>query len=103
MNSSYFLGANSKDGFYSLYHELIDLKQANRLYIIKGGSGSGKSTFMKSLANRLKDKSRIEYIHCSADPDSLDAVVLCDLGCAIVDGTAPHAWVRKHSSLKLRV
>ena len=31
-----------------------------------------------------------EYILCSGDPDSLDAVVLPRLGAAVVDGTAPH-------------
>ena len=32
----------------------------------------------------------VEYILCSADPDSLDGVVLPRLGAALVDGTAPH-------------
>ena len=33
---------------------------------------------------------RQEYIRCSGDPDSLDAVWLPQLGTAVVDGTAPH-------------
>ena len=32
----------------------------------------------------------VEYILCSGDPDSLDAVVFPALNTAIVDGTAPH-------------
>ena len=32
----------------------------------------------------------VEYIVCSGDPDSLDAVVFPALNTAIVDGTAPH-------------
>ena len=34
-----------------------------------------------------------EYILCSGDPDSLDAVVFPDKAAAIVDGTAPHVVV----------
>ena len=34
-----------------------------------------------------------EYILCSGDPDSLDAVVFPDKAAAIVDGTAPHMVV----------
>ena len=33
-----------------------------------------------------------EYILCSGDPDSLDGLVLPQLGVAIVDGTAPTWW-----------
>lgn len=32
----------------------------------------------------------VEAIHCSSDPDSLDGVIIRDLGVGIVDGTAPH-------------
>ena len=32
-----------------------------------------------------------EYILCSGDPDSLDAVIIPSLKLAWADGTAPHA------------
>ena len=35
----------------------------------------------------------VEYILCSGDPDSLDAVVLPGKQVAIVDGTAPQGIV----------
>ena len=37
----------------------------------------------------------VEYIFCSGDPDSLDAIVCEDLGAAVADATAPHGAVTK--------
>ena len=87
----YFLGANAPDGFYSLYPQLIDLERARAVYILKGGPGCGKSTLMRRVAQAMEEKgASVEYIACSGDPDSLDAVVFPALNTAIVDGTAPH-------------
>ena len=79
----YFLGANSPTGFYSLYDHLLSPEEARAIYILKGGPGCGKSTLMLET----------EYILCSGDPDSLDAVILPAVGAAIVDGTAPQGVV----------
>lgn len=88
---SYFLGANSPRGFYSLYDQLIDHETARGVYIIKGGAGCGKSTFMRRVASAAQTAGHpVEYIFCSGDPDSLDAVVLPHQAVALVDGTAPH-------------
>jgi hypothetical protein len=87
----YFLGANAPTGFYSLYHALIPPEQAKAVYILKGGPGCGKSTLMRRVSARMEQAGvEQEYILCSGDPDSLDALVLPQLGVAIVDGTAPH-------------
>lgn len=87
----FFLGANSPTGFYSLYDQLIDLDRAQALYLLKGGPGCGKSTLMRSVGQRLEEAGHpVEYIQCSGDPDSLDAIVDHQLGAAIVDATAPH-------------
>lgn len=88
MQSGFFLGANSKNGFCSKYHELMNLKEAKRVFIIKGSPGCGKSTLMRSVSARLNTK--VENIYCSSDPDSLDAVIFPKLGVALVDGTSPH-------------
>ena len=93
----FFLGANSPQGFYSLYDQLIDPAQARAIYILKGGPGCGKSSLMRRVAQRAeKAGEAVEYIHCSGDPDSLDAVHFPDLGVAIVDGTAPHVVEPKY-------
>ena len=92
-NNTYrdFLGANSANGFFSLYDYLIDLETANEVYIIKSGPGSGKSSFMRRVTKPLSDAGLLtEHICCSSDPDSLDGVVFPELGLAFVDGTSPH-------------
>lgn len=90
-NIRFFLGANSQHGFYSLYDQLIDPAQASAIYILKGGPGCGKSTLMRRVGQQAEEAGEtVEYIHCSGDPDSLDAVVLPKQKTAIVDGTAPH-------------
>lgn len=87
----YFLGANSPQGFYSLYDQLIDPTQARAIYILKGGPGCGKSSLMRRVAQQAEEAGAwVEYIQCSGDPDSLDAVLLPEYSTAIVDGTAPH-------------
>ncbi len=87
----YFLGANSPSGFYSLYHDMLPLEEARAIYILKGGPGCGKSTLMRTVAKRAEKAGlRTEYILCSGDPSSLDALILPQLNVAIADGTSPH-------------
>jgi hypothetical protein len=87
----YFLGANSPQGFYSLYDQLLDPARARAIYIIKGGPGCGKSSLMHRVAQRAEEAGdTVEYIHCSGDPGSLDGIVLGERRVAVVDGTAPH-------------
>ncbi|CAH0152962.1 hypothetical protein SRABI80_00672 [Peribacillus frigoritolerans] len=86
---NYFAGGNTAKGFYSLYDS--NLKGLERLFILKGGPGSGKSTIMKKIGQEWLDKDYdIEYLHCSSDNDSIDGVIIPALKIGIVDGTAPH-------------
>lgn len=87
----YFLGANSAKGFHSFYDELFRDPRIRQVWIIKGGPGNGKSTFMRALGAIADERGlEQEYALCSSDPDSLDGVVIPAVGLAIVDGTAPH-------------
>jgi len=87
----YFLGANAPGGFYSLYHELLPAPKAEGIYILKGGAGCGKSSFMRRVARHAGAEGLdTVLIPCSGDPDSLDGVILPQRGVALVDGTAPH-------------
>ena len=89
-NTHFFLGANSAEGFYGLYDQLLDVRLYD-LLILKGGPGCGKSTFMRRAAAAMEERGlETVYIHCSGDPDSLDGVIFPAIGTAIVDGTAPH-------------
>lgn len=90
----YFLGANAPTGFYSLYNHLLPPEQARAIYILKGGPGCGKSTLMRKIGAWAEEaEMETEYILCSGDPDSLDAVILPGKAVAIVDGTAPQGAV----------
>lgn len=93
----FFLGTNTPQGFVSRFDQLADAENGWRLMIIKGGPGSGKSSMMRKIAEHLqKDFDDIELIHCASDPDSLDAVIVPGLRCAIADGTLPHAIEPKY-------
>ncbi len=98
-HTTYFLGANSKDGFYSLMDRLIDPAEARAIYILKGGPGCGKSSLMKKVGQAAQDAGCCpQYIYCSGDPDSLDGLVIDEWGVALCDGTAPHGAVSKRHS-----
>lgn len=87
----YFLGANSPSGFYSLYDKLLPLEQAAGIYILKGGPGCGKSSFLRRIARHAQAAGLdTVLVPCSGDPDSLDALILPQRGIALADGTAPH-------------
>lgn len=88
--SYFFLGANSASGFYSLYDEFCSAPE-DLLHIIKGGPGTGKSTFMKQIGKAAEAHGLdVEYILCSGDPESLDGVYIPALHIGWADGTAPH-------------
>ena len=89
--SNYFLGSNTNLGFYSYFDKILNPQKNARLYIIKGGPGSGKSTLMKRLLERfIADGDDIEKFYCSSDPNSLDGVLSLTKKVGILDGTSPH-------------
>ncbi len=86
---NYFATANTAKGFINLFESNINT--LNKLFILKGGPGTGKSSLMKKIGLQLQNKGyAIEYLHCSSDNNSLDGVIIRSLGIGIVDGTAPH-------------
>ena len=101
-----FAASNSCRGFCNYYGDLFTCGErfttgerltdglVDRLYIIKGGPGTGKSHFMKVVARHARAVGYCvtEYA-CSSDPDSLDGLLLSREGCpslGFLDGTAPH-------------
>lgn len=86
---NYFAGGNTARGFHSLYES--NLEGLDRLFILKGGPGTGKSSLMKKIGKEWNEKGfDIEYLHCSSDNQSIDGVILPALKIGIVDGTSPH-------------
>lgn len=91
---AYFAASNSRSGFYS-YYEQSFRGRVDRLFCIKGGPGTGKSTFMRTVARQGEKRGmRAEYYYCSSDADSLDAVLLFGEkgSIGLIDATAPHAF-----------
>ncbi|NPV30394.1 MAG: ATPase [Firmicutes bacterium] len=88
-----FPGGNTCLGFYSFYDNIIE-EDAARIFVIKGGPGVGKSTFMQRIGEEMQERGYdIEFHWCSSDNESLDAVVIPALRVALIDGTAPHVAV----------
>ncbi|MDO5518131.1 MAG: PRK06851 family protein [Clostridium sp.] len=86
-----FPGNNTTEGFYSFYKYILSQKDAKRIFCMKGGPGTGKSSFMKKIGSHFGNLGyTIEFHHCSSDPASLDGVVIKELNTAILDGTSPH-------------
>lgn len=93
----FFMGANTPQGFFSQFDKLFDVQSGYDTYIIKAGSGFGKSTVMKAIGTAMAKKGYpVEFVRCTADPDSLDAMVCHDLKFVIADGTAPHVVEPKY-------
>lgn len=87
----YFLAANSCMGFVSHFEDNYSPLDGWRCYIIKGGPGTGKSSFMRYTASvAMQRGERVELCPCSSDPHSLDGVILPGRRIIILDGTAPH-------------
>ncbi|MCL2587319.1 MAG: hypothetical protein FWE31_03730 [Firmicutes bacterium] len=84
-----FLGSNTPDGFVGWFDQIVDNYDLKKLYILKGGSGVGKSTFIRKFVESL-EPSNVEWIMCSADPASYDGAIMPELGLGIIDGTFPH-------------
>ena len=86
-----FFGAATKDGPVDYIENLTE--NLEHRYFIKGRPGTGKSTFLKKLAERaIQNGFRVEIYHCSFDPGSLDLVVVRELGMGFFDSTAPHEY-----------
>lgn len=86
-----FAGGNTSQGFFSYFSNILKQDEALKIFLLKGGPGTGKSTFMKKIGNEMLDRGfDIEHMHCSSDPDSLDGIVIPAIKIALIDGTAPH-------------
>ncbi len=90
---NYFAAANGYTGFRSYFDRIFKSEDFERIFVLKGGPGTGKSTLMKRIAKKASllgcDHDKI---FCSSDPNSLDGVIVySERGrFAILDGTAPH-------------
>lgn len=84
-----FLGAATPNGARDFILNITD--DIDKRYFIKGRPGTGKSTFMKRVANYASDRGiDVEIYHCGFDHNSLDMIIMRELNVCIFDSTAPH-------------
>ncbi len=85
-----FGAGNTCQGFKNYFDNIYYTKD-DFVYILKGGPGTGKSSFMKKIGEYFENQGyNIEYFYCSSDMESLDGVRIVEKKISIVDGTAPH-------------
>lgn len=86
-----FFGSATVDGARDYIETLT--KPVKKRYFIKGRPGTGKSTFLKKIAEyALNQGFDVEIYHCSFDPKSLDMIILRELDLCLFDSTAPHEY-----------
>ena len=86
-----FPGANTPQGFFSFYSHILSPGGANRIFVLKGGPGTGKSTLIRKIGEDMAVRGyKVEFHCCSSDNGSLDGVCIPEIGVALLDGTAPH-------------
>ena len=56
-------GGNTPDGFYSYYNYILPQREAEKIFCIKGGPGTGKSTLMKNIAQHFIKEGRRRGSH----------------------------------------
>lgn len=90
-SGTYFAAMNTSGGFKSYFYEIF--APLERLYIIKGGPGTGKSRLMNEIASEAEERGySVERFLCSSDPTSLDGIIIPSLSLGVIDGTSPHAY-----------
>lgn len=97
MQEKYFAASNSSAGFKNYFCEIFGC--ADFLYIIKGGPGTGKSSFMRTVADSALERGeRVEFYYCSSDPESIDGIMIHTKSrrVGIIDGTPPHVSEPKY-------
>jgi hypothetical protein len=95
----YFPGAITYKGFTSFWDS--NLEGIEQIYILKGGPGTGKSTFMQYIGKAMREKGyKVELLWCSSDARSLDAAIFREPSLAIIDGTAPHTRDPKYPGVR---
>ena len=93
----YFAASNSSEGFCSYYDEVFNPQKFYKIYVIKGGSGTGKSFFMNEIGKCAElNGFSVRYIYCSSDAESLDGIIINEQKIAVLDGTSPHVYEPKY-------
>ncbi len=93
LKQQYFASMNTSKGFQNYFSNVFNTNELKKVYILKGGPGTGKSSFMKHIAeHEIAHGNQVEFFLCSSDPSSYDGIIIQEKKIAILDGTAPHNY-----------
>ena len=89
----YFAASNSANGFVNYFPQIFNRDTCSRIYVVKGGPGTGKSRFMRDIADEAEDRGfNVSYYYCSSDSSSLDGILIEEMRVGVLDGTSPHCF-----------
>ncbi len=93
-----FAGAFTGDGYVGFQRELVSSME--RIFILEGAVGSGKSTLMQRVAQNMQDRG-YDVIQWQSliDPSSVDAVIIENLDIALIDGTSKYAIIPRFAGV----
>ena len=93
MSCEFFAASNGRGGFVNYFPQVFDEWACDRVFVIKGGPGTGKSRFMRDVANAAEARGLgVKYYYCSSDPKSLDGIIIEEMRLGFLDGTPPHVY-----------
>lgn len=83
-----FTSSYTTDGFHTFIPELLETME--KVFILKGTAGSGKSTFIRLLGESLFDQGfEVEYWISATEPFNPEGIYLPQLQAAVVNGSLP--------------
>lgn len=84
------IAGNTANGFVNFFSDFIS---GSRTTFLKGGSGVGKSTFIREFGSKAESLGySIVKVPCSSDMNSLDAIKVQGLNLVMLDATNPHVF-----------
>ncbi|PCN43489.1 hypothetical protein B9C88_15020 [Brevibacillus laterosporus] len=97
-----FAAVYTSKGYYSFYDSI--LQDINYLYLIDGPIGTGKSTVLASIQQRLAEQGdTIQVVHSPWEQKDIDALLLPTQRIAILDGNIYEKAVADKSRFKRTV
>ncbi|WP_169084098.1 PRK06851 family protein [Paenibacillus sp. PL91] len=83
-SSHYFARGNTAHGAHFLYNSTF--QGLNKIFVLKGPPGTGKSTVIRSLADSLLENGQhVQCFHSPLRPDELDGIISTELKVGVVD------------------